>query len=756
MPPAPLYRFGEFTLDSDAFRLTRGTADVPLTPKAFELLVLLVRERRRGLTKQQLLDAVWGETAVTENTLTQRIKEIREALGDTPYEPTYIRTIARVGYQFVGQVTEEVGPREVAGFGGQREVATQRLSPIRLVPAGVGSAERLPIAEPDDVPDAASVAEPPAAAPPPEVRRRLWNRQTWAVALVLLAGGAAGLSVYLTGGARHVTVAGQQFLFSTFDGSHRSPSFSPDGAMLAYLMDVDGVPQVWVRPVGAGSAVQITSGPIPAQRPRWSPGGDQIVFERQSGIWSVPPLGGTARLLVEPGRSPNFSADGSTIVFERGPPSHRWGLWLAAADGTNIREVPGVPDKPFWAEPTFPALSPDGQWIAFFRHSLGPRGDLWIVRAAGGGARRLTTDEREGGAPTWTSDGTGVILPSERRGSRTLWRIGLSGEVQTLTAGAGVDDEPDISRDGSRLVYANRRDRSSLISWDPVSGRSQTLAESASVHWLPEVSPKGDRIAFFANVAGDMQIFRINPDGTDLRQLTFGTRRDHMHPSWSPDGSAIYYYSRRTVGESVHSGWRRMSVDGRADTEVAAGWAWQTHSHASVDRSGRYALYTRVHSDTGEYARDTTYIRDLRTGADRAVEAPHLHAARWSPDGRQLAGHRHDGSVALCEAASGRCHTLVKGNRPVWCRDGEHIYFQRDVTPTSATLWRIELSTGREEKAGPVGPFHPLSPAIGITADHQIVFSSFRVGRSTLWVMDLGGPFISLARPGSGNARSMR
>jgi Tol biopolymer transport system component len=319
-----------------------------------------------------------------------------------------------------------------------------------------------------------------------------------------------------------------------------------------------------------------------------------------------------------------------------------------------------------------------------------------------------------------------------------------------------VDDEPGISPDGSRLVYANRRDQSSLISWDPVSGRSQTLAESASVQWLPEVSPKGDRIAFFANVAGDMQIFRINPDGTDLRQLTFGTRRDHMHPSWSPDGSAIYYYSRRTVGESVHSGWRRMSVDGRADTEVAAGWAWQTHSHASVDRSGRYALYTRVHSDTGEYARDTTYIRDLRTGADRAVEAPHLHAARWSPDGRQLAGHRHDGSVALCEAASGRCHTLVKGNRPVWCRDGEHIYFQRDVTPTSATLWRIELSTGREEKAGPVGPFHPLSPAIGITADHQIVFSSFRVGRSTLWVMDLGGPFISLARPWSSNARSMR
>jgi Tol biopolymer transport system component len=302
-----------------------------------------------------------------------------------------------------------------------------------------------------------------------------------------------------------------------------------------------------------------------------------------------------------------------------------------------------------------------------------------------------------------------------------------------------VDDEPDISRDGSRLVYANRRDQSSLMSWDPASGRLQTLAESPSVHWLPEVSPSGDHVAFFANDAGDMHIFRIDRDGTDLRQLTFGTRQDNIHPSWSPDGSALYYYSSRTERGIPRVGWRRVNADGSADTEVVAGWQWLTHNHARVDSTGTYAVYTRVHTDTGEYARDTTYIRDLRTGHDRAVEAPHQHAARWSPDGRQLVGHRHDGSVALCDAASLRCRTLVKGTRPVWCRDGRHIYFQRDVTPTSATVWRVELATGREEQVAPIGPFHPLSPAFGVTADHQIVFSRFQIGRSALWVMDLGG-----------------
>src|SRR5262245_26444581 len=89
IPVPPLYRFGPFTLDPASFRLSRDGIPVPLTPKALEILVMLVRERRRGLTKEELLDTVWARTAVTENTLTQRIKEIREAIGDSPQHPVY-------------------------------------------------------------------------------------------------------------------------------------------------------------------------------------------------------------------------------------------------------------------------------------------------------------------------------------------------------------------------------------------------------------------------------------------------------------------------------------------------------------------------------------------------------------------------------------------------------------------------------------------------------------------------------------------
>jgi Tol biopolymer transport system component len=100
-----------------------------------------------------------------------------------------------------------------------------------------------------------------------------------------------------------------ELLLSTFDGSHTSPSLSPDGQMIAFLMAVDGVTHVFGKPIRSGEPLQITSGSAPSRRPRWSPRGDQVIFERAGqGIWSVSPLGGAARRIIEEGSNVNFSA----------------------------------------------------------------------------------------------------------------------------------------------------------------------------------------------------------------------------------------------------------------------------------------------------------------------------------------------------------------------------------------------------------------------------------------------------------------
>ena len=102
-----IFRFGDFVLDGSQRRLLRSGEDVYLPPKTFELLLHLLQNRGRVLTKDELLEAVWPEVNVVENTLAQRIREIREALGDGTHGGRFIKTVPRVGYQFIAELDDE-------------------------------------------------------------------------------------------------------------------------------------------------------------------------------------------------------------------------------------------------------------------------------------------------------------------------------------------------------------------------------------------------------------------------------------------------------------------------------------------------------------------------------------------------------------------------------------------------------------------------------------------------------------------------
>ena len=96
------YRFGDFVL-SPARRVltTTGGRVVPLIPRYFDLLVLLVEQRDRAVTKQEIFDLVWTGVVVSDSALTQAIRTIRRTLDDDSREPRFVRTVSRHGYQFV-------------------------------------------------------------------------------------------------------------------------------------------------------------------------------------------------------------------------------------------------------------------------------------------------------------------------------------------------------------------------------------------------------------------------------------------------------------------------------------------------------------------------------------------------------------------------------------------------------------------------------------------------------------------------------
>ena len=117
-------QFGDFVIDSGNRQLTHAGRLVPLSPKAFDVLSLLLAERPNLVAKSALLDRVWPETAdVGDANLTVTVADLRRALGDDPRKPRFIRTVHGFGYSFCGDASELAPSGASRSEGPPREAA---------------------------------------------------------------------------------------------------------------------------------------------------------------------------------------------------------------------------------------------------------------------------------------------------------------------------------------------------------------------------------------------------------------------------------------------------------------------------------------------------------------------------------------------------------------------------------------------------------------------------------------------------------
>ena len=100
-----IYRFDEFEVDDREFRLSSGGVPVPVEPKVLRLLLCLIENPNRLIRKQELLDKVWPDAAVTENALTRAVGLLRKALNDDSHVPRFLETVPTAGYRFISKVT---------------------------------------------------------------------------------------------------------------------------------------------------------------------------------------------------------------------------------------------------------------------------------------------------------------------------------------------------------------------------------------------------------------------------------------------------------------------------------------------------------------------------------------------------------------------------------------------------------------------------------------------------------------------------
>ncbi len=195
-----IFRFGEFEVREGEFCLFRDGQTIPVEPKAFRVLLHLLRNPQRLVTKDELLDAVWQETSVSENSLTRAVALLRRLLGDDTKEPKFIATVPTVGYRLVCHV--------------------------------VCSEEN---------------AQPVAPAPAPPANQPAWKRKK---AIPLLLGGSAlALLIALTllvsirwhshgspsVGASAMAAQAHSSELLTVHGSMSMPMLSPDAREMAFL-----------------------------------------------------------------------------------------------------------------------------------------------------------------------------------------------------------------------------------------------------------------------------------------------------------------------------------------------------------------------------------------------------------------------------------------------------------------------------------------------------------------------------------------
>jgi Tol biopolymer transport system component/DNA-binding winged helix-turn-helix (wHTH) protein len=728
-----IYDFDDVRVDPRAFRVLKAGRPVAVEPKAFAVLLFLLENPGRLVEKKELLERVWPDTVVTESAMTRVIADLRKALGDAAHEARYIETVPTKGYRFIAHVRQVAEPSVPV--------------PPGKPPAGEAPASRLSLG--------------------------------WIAAGVLALGlvGLVGLLVSRAPRSRPAAapppIPAKLTQVTESLGLDMFPTFSPDGAQIAYCSDRDGPFEIYVRQLAPGGReIRITFDGRDNFQPAWSPDGRQIAYTARAvpGIWLVPALGGEPRRLTTFGSRPSWSPDGATIAFQSDvvtdlsatapaatPPSALWVVPAAGGEPESLTR-PGSPVGGHGA----PAFSPDGTEVVFATWTV--HGELWSVSRKDGSLRRiLPRDEdaaKEAGAsfqrgyfdPAFSPKGDVLYFAATDQSwlNASLWRSrapagpgGRWGAPEHVTPdGTTSVRQIAVSPRTGTVAYAALSIVSNLWSLpvDPKTsvptGEAVLLTRGAGCRTTsPRFSPDGSKIAFVSCRAGSStDLWLMDRDGGGARPLTDGSSETHF-PSWFPGGDRIAYF---TIREGAKGLWA-VTLEDRSQRRILPLEADVSRTRLSFD--GRFLAYTTGSPDRGLAA----WVAPLDGGLPRRVTSPDASAGFpcWSRDGRSLAVEvlRPPNTFLATVLATGGEPAILVHEKGLswpsdWSPDDERISFagQRDG------IWNVYWVARRG------GPEHRLTENVRRRAillypvwspqNDRIVYEHSET-TGNIWLMDL-------------------
>lgn len=664
-----IYSFDEFRLDLTRGCLFRGTLEINLRPKSFELLKYLTENQGRLVSKDELIDAVWNETSVTDDSLVQCLRDIRRALADDAQQ--IIKTVPRRGYIFEKEVSENgsaIYTEETAGI----HLVIEEMSETSartggfLLPAKTGQGEF-------------------------DNTVRQFKRAAIFV-LTLLFVGVTAFAVWRFYSVQKTVSENpppmSAVLFQNIElknithvGNIVNNALSPDGRYVIFTTTDARGESLWLRQLGTDSTQQVLA---PADvrffGVSFSHDGEYIYFLRGERanpfprtLFRVPTLGGiTEKILYDMNWCPSFSPDGRQITFVRNSlEKNDSRLMIADADGKNERTIAVRSLNEAYS---FPAWSPDGQTIAATAGSaeLGDSfRDVVTVNISDGSERTLTARKWYWiTQAAWLADGSGLIMsanPEKSHSYNQLWLLSypngearqitndsnnynylsLTADSRTLLAGhtellthLWIAPEGDSARarrvssglgdykfvrwtpDGKLTVAAFGNKNINIYLRDADGAEIKQLTVNAGTNWGNEVSPDNRYIVFDSDRTGDLHIWRMDIEGGNPVQLTNGS--GEKFAEISPDGKWVVYTSYRD--------WTlwKVSIEGGEPTKITDAYARQS----TISPDGKWIVY--MASEANRYA-----LMPFAGGSpvktfDLPKDAPQMQTVRWSPDSQSL------------------------------------------------------------------------------------------------------------------------
>ena len=642
----------------------------------YELLLVLVLHPNRIVEKEFLLSSVWPDSFVEEGNITFNIRQLRMALGDNAREPLYIETIPRRGYRFVAKVDVP-----------DTDLGTDETTPKQ------------------------NESEARAAS------KRFAARPVMAIAVFVMLLAVMGSVVWYSrsSAAQAVPILSAPFAMEKLstDGQVNHAVITPDGKTVIYTHRSGKKQSLWLRQLENSNNVQI----IPPSESIFggiavSPDGNTVYVTRatpplagrQLDIYRMPIVGGVPQKIVEQTQGwISVSPDGERISYVRCfyKTDEFCSLWVAdAADGQNERQLVSRP-RPFRIGDN--KISPDGRKVAFAvgQSWTGSNEFSFMEVDIETGVEREITPQKFFNISyiAWLPDQTGWLVTALKLPDKNyrIWQISAAGgEPKMLTADSETYSRLSLDAAG-RLLVSTRIEpdfKLNLYETENPDTAPKTLVDGASVAFAPD-----GKIFYATRMSGDQEIWSINADGSDQRQLT-NVPADDSAAIVSTDNKTVFFSSNRSgelqVWQMATDGTNQMQVthqEGGFPLQLSPDGQWLYY------RSGLQSTLRRV---------------SIADGKEELVYSSPKSVFAVSPDTKRFAMIRRKDNEYTFDVISIADNQVERSLKPadptsrpdflIWSQDGsELVYVLENDELESRSLWFQGLNDEKPRKVADLG-----------------------------------------------------